>query len=93
MPNPEAISKGILLMSEKWKKGDKIEGQYEIYDIKRGGMGIVFLCYDIKNRIPVAIKTFQDKYLTSKETIDRFLWEAETWVRLEKHKEGVFDNA
>jgi tetratricopeptide (TPR) repeat protein len=76
-------------MSEKWKIGDKIEGRYEIHDIKRGGMGIVFLCYDHEEKMPIAIKTFQDKYLMDKESIDRFMWEAETWVRLEKHKNIV----
>jgi len=76
-------------MSEKWKVGEKIEGRYEIHDIKKGGMGIVFLCYDDEFKEPVAIKTFQDKYLTDKDSIDRFMWEAETWVRLEKHKNIV----
>jgi len=76
-------------LSEKWKVGEKIEGRYEIHDIKKGGMGIVFLCYDHESKSPVAIKTFQDKYLTDKDSIDRFMWEAETWVRLEKHKNIV----
>ena len=79
-------------MSEKWKIGEKIEGRYEILYIKRGGMGIVFLCYDHEFKSPVAIKTFQDKYLTDKDSIDRFMWEAETWVRLEKHKNIVRAN-
>lgn len=26
-------------MSEKWKIGDKIEGRYEIFEIKKGGDG------------------------------------------------------
>ena len=79
-------------MSEKWKVGEKIEGRYEIHYIKRGGMGIVFLCYDDEFKKPVAIKTFQDKYLMDKDSIDRFMWEAETWVRLEKHKNIVRAN-
>jgi len=76
-------------VSEKWRVGEKIEGRYEIHDIKKGGMGIVFLCYDHEFKSPVAIKTFQDKYLTDKDSIDRFMWEAETWVKLEKHKNIV----
>jgi len=79
-------------MSEKWRVGEKIEGRYEIHDIKKGGMGIVFLCYDHEFKSPIAIKTFQDKYLTDKDSIDRFMWEAETWVRLEKHKNIVRAN-
>ncbi len=76
-------------MSEKWKIGDKIEGRYEIFEIKKGGMGLVFLCYDHTHMMPVAIKTFQDKYLMDKDLIDRFMVEAETWIRLEKHKNIV----
>lgn len=78
--------------AQPYKIGDRITGRYEIHDIKRGGMGIVFLCYDHEFKDAVAIKTFQDKYLTSKESIDRFMWEAETWVRLEKHKNIVRAN-
>jgi tetratricopeptide (TPR) repeat protein len=76
-------------MSERWKIGEIIKDRYEIRYIKRGGMGIVFLCYDNRDRTGIAIKTFQDKYLLSEDAIGRFKWEAETWVRLEKHKNIV----
>lgn len=79
-------------MSEKWKIGEKIEGRYEIHDIRKGGMGIVFLCYDHDWKRPIAIKIFQDKYFTSRESVGRFMREAETWVRLEKHKNIVRAN-
>ena len=65
--------------------GDRIQNRYEIRDIKYGGMGIVYICYDHKSGEPVAIKTFQDKFLQDRATISRFKWEAEAWVRLEKH--------
>jgi tetratricopeptide (TPR) repeat protein len=78
-----------LFVSEKWEIGEKIEGRYEIHDIKRGGMGIVFLCYDSKQRMPVAIKTFQDKYLLEKASVDRFIHEASTWVDLGRHRNIV----
>ena len=48
----------------KWQIGDKIQNRYEIHDIKMGGMGIVYLCYDEKFKEPVAIKTFQEKFLS-----------------------------
>ncbi len=73
-------------MSEKWEIGYMINSRFEIHDIKKGGKGIVFLCYGHEGKMPVAIKTFQDEYLTSKESIDRFMWEAEAWVKIGKHE-------
>jgi serine/threonine protein kinase/Flp pilus assembly protein TadD len=75
--------------SGKWKIGDKIQNRYLIYRILGGpgksGMGIVYVCYDLEGRAPVAVKTFQDKFLQDRASIERFKREAETWVRLEKH--------
>lgn len=76
-------------MSEKWRIGDKILDRYQIQFIKKGGMGIVFLCYDHVGKVPIAIKTFQDKFLKDTTSVERFRVEAETWVRLEKHKNIV----
>jgi len=73
----------------RWQVGDRIQNRYEIHHILGGpgksGMGIVYICYDHKYREAVAIKTFQDRFLVDRASIDRFKWEAETWVRLEKH--------
>lgn len=85
----EDIASSYVLELSPWRVGERIEGRFEIHDIKKGGMGIIYLCYDHAENMPVAIKTFQDKYLTSKEMIERFKKEAETWVRLEKHKNIV----
>ena len=72
-----------------WQVGDKILGRYEIHQILGGpgksGMGIVYVCYDHEFKDVVALKTFQDKFLKDRAVTDRFKWEAETWVRLEKH--------
>jgi tetratricopeptide (TPR) repeat protein/tRNA A-37 threonylcarbamoyl transferase component Bud32 len=54
-----------------------------------GGMGEVYLCYDHKDHVPYAIKTFQDKFLMDQHACDRFTQEALTWVRLEKHRNIV----
>ncbi|MEO5355915.1 MAG: tetratricopeptide repeat protein [Nitrospirae bacterium YQR-1] len=77
------------LVDSKWKQGDEITRRYEIIDIKAGGMGIVYLCYDRKFKKRVALKTLQERYLSSKTLSARFMWEAETWVRLEKHQNIV----
>jgi len=72
-----------------WQTGDKIENRYEIYDIKQGGFGIVYICYDHEFKYPVAIKTFQEKFLSSQKAIDDFTNEAITWTKLDKHKNIV----
>lgn len=76
-------------MFEKWKIGDIIDNQFEIRKISKGGMGVVFFCFDSENTSPVVIKTFQDKYLSDKNAVNRFEWEANSWVRLEKHRNIV----
>ena len=80
---------GSIHHDGRWQVGMMIDGRYEIRDIKMGGMGVVYLCYDPKNIMPVAIKTFQDKYLKDKDSVDRFIYEANAWVDLEKHKNIV----
>lgn len=70
---------------KRWQIGDKIQNRYEIHDIKMGGMGIVYICYDHEFREPVVLKTFQDEYLRNRASVDRFKLEAETWIKLEKH--------
>jgi len=71
--------------TSRWQTGEKIMGRYEIHGIKKGGMGIVYLCYDHESQKPVVLKTYQDIFHIEKFQVERFMWEAETWVRLEKH--------
>ncbi len=72
-----------------WKVGDKIENRYEIHKILGGGMGVVYICYDHESETPLALKTFQDRYLQSQQIRERFRREAEIWVALEKHQNIV----
>ncbi len=65
--------------------GDRIDGRYQVAQVLRGGMGIVYLCYDHEERQSVALKTFQSRYLTNESVVARFLNEARTWINLEKH--------
>ena len=68
---------------------DRIGKRYEIYRILGGegksGMGVVYVCYDHKFKEVFALKTFQDKYLSSKEMKDNFKKEALTWIHLDYH--------
>jgi len=77
----------------RWVIGDEIGHSHRIIQILGGpgksGMGIVYICYDdcnddLEEEI-VAIKTFQNRFLEDHAIIERFKWEAETWVRLGKH--------
>lgn len=65
--------------------GDVIDERYRINEIKRGAMGIVYLCVDTETSAPVAVKTFQDRFLDSEESRARFLEESLLWIQLGKH--------
>ena len=73
----------------KWQVGDKIANRYEIYQILGGegktGMGIVYICYDHKHKTPYALKTFQEKYLSSEDILKLFEREALVWTHLERY--------
>ncbi len=72
-------------MSEQMQIGQLIDGRYQVYNIKKGGMGIIFLCYDHQDNAPVALKTFQNKYLMDNRSIERFVNEASAWIHLGRH--------
>lgn len=77
--------------SGEWRVGDKIANRFEILKILGGegksGMGIVYICYDLKHKLPClfALKTFQKKYLISEEFQKLFKKEALVWTELGRH--------
>jgi len=85
----EARQTGGKAQGEPYHIGDRTGGRYEIHRILGGegesGMGVVYVCYDHEGQEVLALKTFQDKYLSSKEAKDNFKKEALAWVHLESH--------
>ncbi len=73
----------------RYRKGDKIGGRYLVHQALAGGMGEVYLCLDLQEMLPLALKTFQARYLTSPKARGYFEREAATWVALEKHPNVV----
>jgi serine/threonine protein kinase len=65
--------------------GDMLEGGYEIGDIKKGGMGSVYIAYNHELYRMYAIKSFQEKFLWNKNITNGFVKEAETWINLGMH--------
>jgi tetratricopeptide (TPR) repeat protein len=68
-------------------------GDFTVHDTKGGkgksGMGLVYIVLDVSSMTPYAVKTFQKWCLGTPELVQRFLREAETWVRLEQHRNIV----
>jgi tetratricopeptide (TPR) repeat protein len=78
----KAISSGMKI----YKRGEKIADKYEVFSSIRGGMGLVYLCYDHLQKEPVAVKTMLPEYFKQGESsVENFKKEALTWVNLEKH--------
>ena len=48
-------------------------------------MGEVYLCLDLKDNAPYALKTFQRQFLTNRRLRAAFDHEVTTWVALGKH--------
>lgn len=76
---------GRAELGREFGVGDVLEQRYEIEQVRRGYMGIVYIAYDKQRRGRVAIKTFQNKFLWDDEAIARFNTEAELWMRLGSH--------
>src|SRR5262245_10680974 len=74
----------------EWKINDLIDNRWQVYDIKRGGMGIVYIVYDREERSARALKTFQDQIFNLNPIIaDRFTQEALIWIGLDIHPNVV----
>ncbi|MDY0092868.1 MAG: hypothetical protein RBT80_09235 [Candidatus Vecturithrix sp.] len=55
----------------RYKAGDKIGGRYRIHQALMGGMGEVYLCLDLEDNIPLALKTLRKGFWTSRNSAKR----------------------
>ena len=77
-------------MSSNWKRGDLIQGRWQILDILGGpgksGSGIVYVVRDRVDDAVVAAKTFQDEVFARDPSVAKsFEEEARKWVNLDLH--------
>ncbi|MCB9300975.1 MAG: tetratricopeptide repeat protein [Lewinellaceae bacterium] len=78
----------------KWKIGDRINNDYEIFDIKKGGFGIVYLVYSHESKSPYAIKTYPiEMYKKYNNFKDDFYRECNAWTNLGFHPNITNSNA
>lgn len=68
-----------------WRVGERIRGRWEVRDIHKGGMGIVYVVYDHEEREVLAAKTFQTERL-DRRLSELFLKEALIWLHLDAHE-------
>ena len=70
----------------RYQRGDRIANRYQVHQALLGGMGEVYLCLDLEENLPYALKTFQQRYLTDPQRLRQaFEQEVATWIALEKH--------
>ncbi|MCC7207148.1 MAG: tetratricopeptide repeat protein [Anaerolineae bacterium] len=74
---------------DDYRPGDRLGGRYEVRHLVHGGMGVIYFCYDHETRESVAIKGYQSRFLFHERAVARFIQEARTWIRLEKHNNIV----
>lgn len=91
VPSERTVRGGLTLPSASiqiepnWKKGEVIEGIYEVLGSAAGGMGRVYFVFHRLWKMNLAIKTPQRAAVKSETRILRFLREAEVWVDLGLH--------
>ncbi len=85
-PPSEELAPGDRGPSRPWQVGDRVRGRWEVHQVLRGGMGIVYVVYDHAAHQALAAKTFQEEAFAKGPLLaERFHREALTWVRLDSH--------
>ena len=72
---------------QPWQVGERLGGNWPIYKIMTGAMGVVYVVHDRELAGLVAAKTFRDEAfrVRGSEAADRFRREALAWIRVGFH--------
>jgi serine/threonine protein kinase len=76
------------MASDEFQIGDRIAGRYEVGEVHRGGMGLVYV---VRERPEggeprtLALKTLRNEFLRDPRRSQRFATECHLWVRLGSH--------
>jgi len=85
---PVLTMSGARIMSDKVSIGGWLDNRYEIFDIRKGGMGVVYIVYDHEGEFGprvLALKTVRDEFLLDTKQVTRFITEIKTWIKLDRH--------
>jgi hypothetical protein len=69
-------------MTNTWRTGDFIHNRWQVHDIRKGGMALVYIVWDRKTHEPLAAKTFLTEDLAARKLFER---EALNWINLDLH--------
>jgi serine/threonine-protein kinase len=84
---PAATPPAAQLPSDQphYRPGDLIGGNFLVHHVLGGGMGEVYLCLDLEQNYPFALKTLRQQFFGDPQMYENFRHEVATWVALESH--------
>ncbi|GMU56985.1 MAG: hypothetical protein AMXMBFR33_61310 [Candidatus Xenobia bacterium] len=68
----------------EYRVGQVIDNRWKVYRVLQGGLGRVYITFDLRDKVPLAIKTFQAEQRDA-EVLERFRQEAYTWIKVGSH--------
>jgi serine/threonine protein kinase/regulator of sirC expression with transglutaminase-like and TPR domain len=74
-----------LTQGREFVRGELLDQRYQVVNVCRGAMGVVYIAMDRSIEQLVAIKSFQTKYLWNDRAVRYFSDEARVWIRLGSH--------
>ncbi|MBM3225288.1 MAG: serine/threonine protein kinase, partial [Candidatus Tectomicrobia bacterium] len=76
-------------MAALWHVGDRIQQRWEVHQVRRGGLGLVYIVYDHEAQLSYAMKTVPEALSTSSHLVERWQKAARMWIELPTHAQVV----